>query len=161
MFNMVPASCLAVWAGGLASGWLGGWLGGELGLLGWVGCAGWASMVASWVASWLVQWEIDPVGGDCVNPIWRDPRRNSVKKAVPGVPYGGMATHLVTKTSDFGCLGVPVPASTPLDQVPGTWYQVPGTRYQVPGTRYQVPGCLLYTSPSPRDQRGSRMPSSA
>ena len=26
---------------------------------------------------------------------------------------------------------------------------------------YQVPACLLYTSPSPRDQRGSRMPSSA
>ena len=24
-----------------------------------------------------------------------------------------------------------------------------------------VPDCLLYTSPSPRDQRGSRMPSSA
>ena len=24
-----------------------------------------------------------------------------------------------------------------------------------------VNGCLLYTSPSPRDQRGSRMPSSA
>ena len=32
------------------------------------------------------------------------------------------------------------------------------------GTRIQVPEfnpCLLYTSPSPRDQRGSRMPSSA
>ena len=29
--------------------------------------------------------------------------------------------------------------------------------------RHQQPheGCLLYTSPSPRDQRGSRMPSSA
>ena len=26
---------------------------------------------------------------------------------------------------------------------------------------YQLLGCLLYTSPSPRDQRGSRMPSSA
>ena len=26
---------------------------------------------------------------------------------------------------------------------------------------YKVSGCLLYTSPSPRDQRGSRMPSSA
>ena len=26
---------------------------------------------------------------------------------------------------------------------------------------YTLPGCLLYTSPSPRDQRGSRMPSSA
>ena len=25
----------------------------------------------------------------------------------------------------------------------------------------EVCGCLLYTSPSPRDQRGSRMPSSA
>ena len=25
----------------------------------------------------------------------------------------------------------------------------------------QVQACLLYTSPSPRDQRGSRMPSSA
>ena len=27
--------------------------------------------------------------------------------------------------------------------------------------RAQSKGCLLYTSPSPRDQRGSRMPSSA
>ena len=27
--------------------------------------------------------------------------------------------------------------------------------------REQYNGCLLYTSPSPRDQRGSRMPSSA
>ena len=26
---------------------------------------------------------------------------------------------------------------------------------------YQNPGCLLYTSPSPRDKRQSRMPSSA
>ena len=25
----------------------------------------------------------------------------------------------------------------------------------------KIDGCLLYTSPSPRDQRGSRMPSSA
>ena len=29
------------------------------------------------------------------------------------------------------------------------------------GTVLLVPSCLLYTSPSPRDQRGSRMPSSA
>ena len=27
--------------------------------------------------------------------------------------------------------------------------------------KHQAQGCLLYTSPSPRDQRGSRMPSSA
>ena len=30
-----------------------------------------------------------------------------------------------------------------------------------PVTRALPVGCLLYTSPSPRDQRGSRMPSSA
>ena len=29
------------------------------------------------------------------------------------------------------------------------------------GLAVRVLGCLLYTSPSPRDQRGSRMPSSA
>ena len=40
------------------------------------------------------------------------------------------------------------------------------TVYVVSGTLYIYDGdggitCLLYTSPSPRDQRGSRMPSSA
>ena len=30
-----------------------------------------------------------------------------------------------------------------------------------PGRTYRSDSCLLYTSPSPRDQRGSRMPSSA
>ena len=29
------------------------------------------------------------------------------------------------------------------------------------GLEYEKYDCLLYTSPSPRDQRGSRMPSSA
>ena len=31
----------------------------------------------------------------------------------------------------------------------------------LPGEKPNTNGCLLYTSPSPRDQRGSRMPSSA
>ena len=34
-------------------------------------------------------------------------------------------------------------------------------RLQMPVWRKKYPCCLLYTSPSPRDQRGSRMPSSA
>ena len=34
--------------------------------------------------------------------------------------------------------------------------QKEGLIFKIPGK-----GCLLYTSPSPRDQRGSRMPSSA
>ena len=33
--------------------------------------------------------------------------------------------------------------------------------YTLDWLRDGVSGCLLYTSPSPRDQRGSRMPSSA
>ena len=35
------------------------------------------------------------------------------------------------------------------------------TMERFPSELEEVPGCLLYTSPSPRDQRGSRMPSSA
>ena len=61
-----------------------------------------------------------------MGPIWRDPRRNSVQKAVPGVPHGGMATHLVTKRCDFGALGVQGPASTPLG--PGPWRLPAGSR---------------------------------
>ena len=34
-------------------------------------------------------------------------------------------------------------------------------RFGSPPKSTQNEGCLLYTSPSPRDQRGSRMPSSA
>ena len=49
-----------------------------------------------------------------MGPIWQVPERNSVQKAVPGVPYGGMATHLVPKRCDLGSLGVAGRASTPL-----------------------------------------------
>ena len=34
-------------------------------------------------------------------------------------------------------------------------------REDIVRSEFKVKGCLLYTSPSPRDQRGSRMPSSA
>ena len=36
-----------------------------------------------------------------------------------------------------------------------------GTVVEVGDGIARIYGCLLYTSPSPRDQRGSRMPSSA
>ena len=36
-----------------------------------------------------------------------------------------------------------------------------GIPWAVEGGAALCTGCLLYTSPSPRDQRGSRMPSSA
>ena len=38
---------------------------------------------------------------------------------------------------------------------------VPGPHMIPAGRSIGITGCLLYTSPSPRDQRGSRMPSSA
>ena len=50
--------------------------------------------------------------------------------------------------TDFGYVAIPIPFS-----VPGV-----GTGLGVAGN---INNCLLYTSPSPRDQRGSRMPSSA
>ena len=49
-----------------------------------------------------------------VGPIWRDPRRNSAEFPARDVQNGWMATQLVTKRCDFGSLGVPGPASTPL-----------------------------------------------
>ena len=42
---------------------------------------------------------------------------------------------------------------------PGHGYDPVQFRKQAPGS--ELYACLLYTSPSPRDQRGSRMPSSA
>ena len=37
----------------------------------------------------------------------------------------------------------------------------PDPQFPPRGHHHWFGGCLLYTSPSPRDQRGSRMPSSA
>ena len=50
---------------------------------------------------------------------------------------------------------VPVDRIVPLDQAPATRYE--GDTLVVP----ILEDCLLYTSPSPRDKRQSRMPSSA
>ena len=46
----------------------------------------------------------------------------------------------------------PEPVAVPQEQLERSWQNLP--------TNLQD-ACLLYTSPSPRDQRGSRMPSSA
>ena len=59
-----------------------------------------------------------------VGPIWRDPRRNSAEFPAGDVQNGWMATQLVPKRCDFGFLGVPGPASTPLG--PGPW--APGAK---------------------------------
>ena len=48
---------------------------------------------------------------------------------------------------------------TPLVKMHTLGAQFVPSGFHAGGLRYH--GCLLYTSPSPRDQRGSRMPSSA
>ena len=51
---------------------------------------------------------------------------------------------------------------TNLNGVPAaSYFNVMGTKWQQPAQFVWGNYCLLYTSPSPRDQRGSRMPSSA
>ena len=60
-------------------------------------------------------------------------------------------------------------ASAELERLYGIWSDggsgiLLSGNIQVDGDHLERPGnviCLLYTSPSPRDQRGSRMPSSA
>ena len=53
----------------------------------------------------------------------------------------------------------------PMSRQPGYldpgWPELNATRFSADGLYLPTYTCLLYTSPSPRDQRGSRMPSSA
>ena len=54
--------------------------------------------------------------------------------------------------------------SVAVSEVDADWFaqKLPGLQHQKIAADYrQSKPCLLYTSPSPRDQRGSRMPSSA
>ena len=57
---------------------------------------------------------------------------------------------------------IPLPGANknarPLVAIPGN-FPLPQWQWKI--ARYSHQSCLLYTSPSPRDQRGSRMPSSA
>ena len=48
-----------------------------------------------------------------------------------------------------------------MDTITDTNFNFPGQQQLYKGKVREVYTCLLYTSPSPRDQRGSRMPSSA
>ena len=74
-------------------------------------------------------------------------------------------------TEVFGCSADDIAAGTIVDGITASHRNVEGgarnssidnTAWRiVSGLRGDIQGCLLYTSPSPRDQRGSRMPSSA
>ena len=75
--------------------------------------------------------------------------KDNVQRTADGTPFTGSTR------------GVAVPYKYKKGEVPkGTWAGTPSIKF---GTKVQFTPkpCLLYTSPSPRDQRGSRMPSSA
>ena len=62
-----------------------------------------------------------------LGPPRQDPGRNSAQDPGPGVPNGGMATHLGANMLDLGSLGVPGPASTPFElDVTGGGTGIPG-----------------------------------
>ena len=84
-------------------------------------------------------------------------------------PENVLVAKDVAKVADFG-LAREIRSQPPYTEYVSTrWYRAPEvllrTRdYNAPVDMFAVGcimACLLYTSPSPRDQRGSRMPSSA
>ena len=84
---------------------------------------------------------------------------------------GNHSSSFVTENTEYVVAGtrfsVPVPQQDlPIDQYKGNFKGALSFLKVDPSTgrmdlSFQVMICLLYTSPSPRDQRGSRMPSSA
>ena len=91
-------------------------------------------------------------------PLWREPDPPHVDNHII---TNSFATGTATRLDPLNPLD-------PQDLKPNLAYQSPGIEYFTDEHRLpaRVRGrlqlvCLLYTSPSPRDQRGSRMPSSA
>ena len=95
---------------------------------------------------------------------------DEIFKKLNGLSSNDEAQQLANavKVFDWICRNINLESDAPLDESEiedfildpdkeGAAAGVPGLGYQ----RYPWQTCLLYTSPSPRDQRGSRMPSSA
>ena len=74
------------------------------------------------------------------------------------IEFDGIRFNDVVSSQLINCLGAHDPTHGNLthDQVANRV-----TRPIFMSAVAEINGCLLYTSPSPRDQRGSRMPSSA
>ena len=93
--------------------------------------------------------------------LHRSTRLNPAKllAACTGAAKGGMALVVAA-----ACVGIilGVVSVTPLSSaLPKTIQSYAGDGAILPLLMLMFSTCLLYTSPSPRDQRGSRMPSSA
>ena len=77
---------------------------------------------------------------------------------------GVVSSDIITVTTAEAVSGLDVDTPFVLDGVTATGYDgkyVVSEKVSTTQFKYQVQNCLLYTSPSPRDKRQSRMPSSA
>ena len=81
---------------------------------------------------------------DAVTDALRLSKAMSYKNAMAGLSLGGGKAVILRPETDFDRKAL---------------FEAYGRSIQSIGGKYIT--CLLYTSPSPRDQRGSRMPSSA
>jgi len=86
----------------------------------------------------------------------------SLRRAAPWVSsallLAGLATPVLARGFKDESLTLRLPAA--LSRF-ATYGDVAGLGGASAGSKWSSSVCLLYTSPSPRDQRGSRMPSSA
>ena len=95
------------------------------------------------------------VSTDDLNTICHDYIVN-VQDAIPAcLDYKGFPKSICTSVNHVICHGIPKASKVLKD---GDIINIDVT---VIKDGYHGDTCLLYTSPSPRDQRGSRMPSSA
>ena len=99
-----------------------------------------AQLLANPIAGATYEWR-EILSGDIVSTIQN-----------PNLILNTTTTFELIVTTADGCI------SNPTDQTTITVNPEPVI---APSFVYNVNTCLLYTSPSPRDQRGSRMPSSA
>ena len=93
-------------------------------------------------------------------------KRNKPDAIFMDVNMPGMDGFAATRAlrNDSGTKDIPVVLVTAKDQKADiAWGQMLGAKGYItkPYTDDQILSCLLYTSPSPRDMRRSRMPSSA
>ena len=94
--------------------------------------------------------------GVTVVPSWEEPTSSGLNISIdPGMAFG-TGTHATTQIAAELIKETSISGKTVIDV--GTGTGILAIMAELLGAKNT---CLLYTSPSPRDQRGSRMPSSA
>ena len=88
---------------------------------------------------------------------------NKVEKKSSNFPFGLLGAKSYVKYEPLGTVGMISPWNFPVNLafVPLVSIFAAGNQVMHKPSEHTPITCLLYTSPSPRDQRGSRMPASA